>query len=212
MKVLALAVFATLLCGCASQTPTVSTEHETDAAQAETIELAAAQRTEVANESSRIPVAAEELSGDWTGQTVVNGLKCQHTFDTLSQPFVQDVSVKVDVSFDQSAEAAPSGKIDIDQECDAVGGTFGGLKSLSGGLSDSANGTEVEIVFYYTKTGSPKIHNRTVGKLSRADSGDLLLTLSPPASGIFDTNHVEFAPVKNLRLVKRDPAVKDREE
>ena len=206
MKIAALALSATLLCGCAPQEATERADSETVGAHIENIELAAAQGTEVPNESSHTQIANKELFGNWTGQTVVRGLKCQHRFDPSAQPFVRDVSVKVDVSFDQSDEDAPYGQIDIDQMCDPVGGK----KSLSGGLSDSDNGTEIDIVFYYRGNGSTKIQNRTIGKLSRADSGDLFLTLFPHESGIFDTNHVEFAPVKNLRLVKLAPAIKDR--
>ena len=206
MKITALAVFATLLCGCAPQTLTESADSETDVMQVEKIELAAAQGTEVANESSQTQITYKELSGDWTGQAVVYGLKCQHTFDPPTEPFVRDVSVKVDVTFDQSPEAVPYGQIDIDQMCNPVGGKM----SLSGGLSDSDNGTKIDIVFYYTGNGSTKTHNRTIGQLSRADSGDLFLTLSSNESGVFDSSHREFAPVKNLRLVKRDPAMEDR--
>ena len=71
MKIAALALSATLLCGCAPQEATEKADSETDVAQIENIELAAAQGTEVPNESSHTQIANKELFGDWTGQTVV---------------------------------------------------------------------------------------------------------------------------------------------
>ena len=76
MKIAALALSATLLCGCAPQEATEKADSETDVAQIENIELAGAQGTEAAHESSRTQITYKELSGEWTGQTVVHGLKC----------------------------------------------------------------------------------------------------------------------------------------
>ncbi len=75
---------------------------------------------------------------------------------------------------------------------------------MAGRLATSQDGKEVNLVYHYRKEGVQGAQTRTVGKICRGKSGELLLTLFPPDSGIFDLVFDDFAPVEKLRLVQRD--------
>lgn len=153
---------------------------------------------------NQTPLTAEELSGEWSAQTDIVGLKCQRKRDPLDKGVRPlDVSVKVEIKFDQSEEAISRyAQFRLSQEMDTQ--EFGGRKAMAGRLAASQDEKEVNLVYHFRKEGVQGSQTRTVGKICRSDSGELLLTLFPSDTGIFNLEFDDFAPVEKLKLVKRD--------